>query len=70
MNLDQRPVTQPCFHGVPPSGLDGASTGLHPVFQYGFSEVAYPLKSLMALPLLLGASDQLPDARNLLTATE
>jgi hypothetical protein len=31
MNLDQRLITQPGFHGVPPGGLDAALIGLHPV---------------------------------------
>jgi hypothetical protein len=34
MNLDQRLITQPGFHGVPPSGVNAALIGFHPVFQY------------------------------------
>ncbi|HUB67119.1 MAG TPA: hypothetical protein VL981_06515 [Candidatus Methylacidiphilales bacterium] len=49
MNLDQRLVTQPGFHGVPPGGVNTALIGLHPVLQYGFGAATYPLKSLMAL---------------------
>jgi hypothetical protein len=52
MNLDQRLITQPGFHGVPPGGLDAALIGLHPCFQYGLCAAANPLKSLMTLPLV------------------
>jgi len=52
MNLDQRLVTQPGFHGVPPGGMNAALIGLHPCLQYGLCVATYPLKSLMALPLV------------------
>jgi hypothetical protein len=48
MNLAQRLVTQPGFHGVPPGGVNAALIGLHPVFQYGLGAITYPLKSHVA----------------------
>jgi hypothetical protein len=52
MNLDQRPVTQPGFHGVPLGGVNAVLIGLHSIFQYGFCATTNPLKSRMALPLV------------------
>jgi len=52
MNLDQRVITQPGFHGVPPGGMNAALIGLHSCLQYGLGVATNPLKSLMALPLV------------------
>jgi hypothetical protein len=49
MNFDRRLITQPGFHGVPPSGLDTALIGFHPVFQYALCASTNPFKCLVAL---------------------